>query len=333
MEQIYTPKQDYKVLVRCFTYNQSKYIEDALNGFAMQKTDFPFVCLIMDDCSTDGEQEVIKAWMERECDMTKAEYCEDDLNVMIYVRHRTNTNCYFSFNLLKRNLYKEKYKKGPYVKCWRNHCVYEALCEGDDYWVYSTKLQQQVDYLDNNPDCSMCFHQAYELWEGQDKSERVFANLENRDYTGVEIFENWIVATASVVYRWDCRDSQEYKAMMKGTKFIFGDTPLFVALSKFGKVHAFSDTMSVYRRSETGATFANFKGNIDRELRRANHFLEFYRVFGDEFRQHSVKMYQICMLRIVRHYPMEINKWRKMFVKAITLSPMNFIKLALRIEK
>ena len=36
MEQIYTTELDYKVLVRCFTYNQSKYIEDALNGFDLK---------------------------------------------------------------------------------------------------------------------------------------------------------------------------------------------------------------------------------------------------------------------------------------------------------
>ena len=30
------PKQEYKVLVNCATYNHSKYIVDALNGFAIQ---------------------------------------------------------------------------------------------------------------------------------------------------------------------------------------------------------------------------------------------------------------------------------------------------------
>lgn len=74
MQQIYTHKINYKVQARCLTYNQAKYIEDALNGFAMQQTNFPFVCLVIDDCSTDGEQEVIKSWMNRECDMDKAEY-------------------------------------------------------------------------------------------------------------------------------------------------------------------------------------------------------------------------------------------------------------------
>lgn len=50
----------FPVLVRCNTYNQSGYIVDALSGFSMQQTNFPFVCFVIDDASTDGEQEVIQ---------------------------------------------------------------------------------------------------------------------------------------------------------------------------------------------------------------------------------------------------------------------------------
>lgn len=60
------PERNYTVLVKCFTFNQSKYIKDALNGFVMQQTTFPFVCLVMDDASTDGEPKVIKSWMKLE---------------------------------------------------------------------------------------------------------------------------------------------------------------------------------------------------------------------------------------------------------------------------
>ena len=107
MQQIYIPQNDYKVLCYCITYNQAKYIEDTLNGFVLQETEFPFVCLVVDDCSTDGEQEVIKAWMERECDMTQVKYIEIELSNIIIVPHKTNSNCIFAFYLLKRNLWKE----------------------------------------------------------------------------------------------------------------------------------------------------------------------------------------------------------------------------------
>ena len=50
----------YKAYIRCFTYNQAQYIEKAMNGFVMQETDFPFVVTIVDDASTDDEQQVIQ---------------------------------------------------------------------------------------------------------------------------------------------------------------------------------------------------------------------------------------------------------------------------------
>lgn len=156
MEQIYTPTKDYKVLVRCFTYNQSKYIEDALNGFAMQKTDFPFVCLVMDDASTDGEQEVIKAWMERECDMENAENIEIEKSFITLVPHKSNLNCHFAFYFLKQNLYGTGEKKMCMVTPWREHCEYEALCEGDDYWIHPGKLQMQAYVLDEHNELDMC---------------------------------------------------------------------------------------------------------------------------------------------------------------------------------
>ena len=61
----------FKVTVSCMTYNQSKYITDAMNGFTMQQTSFPFVCTIVDDASTDGEQEVIRRYLEENFDLSE----------------------------------------------------------------------------------------------------------------------------------------------------------------------------------------------------------------------------------------------------------------------
>ena len=59
----------YLVSVRCMTYNHAPYILDALNGFVMQKTTFPYVVQVVDDASTDGEQEVIRKYVAEQFDL------------------------------------------------------------------------------------------------------------------------------------------------------------------------------------------------------------------------------------------------------------------------
>jgi len=158
-----TENINFKVSVRCMTYNQAAYIEDAMNGFCMQKTDFPFVCIVMDDASTDGEQEVIKKYLESHFDMDDRNHLkrkETDDYKLIFTRHKENKNCYFAVFFLKYNHYwnhELKNKKTTYYSELESKVDYIAFCEGDDYWINSYKLKLQVNYLQNNPDYGMCY--------------------------------------------------------------------------------------------------------------------------------------------------------------------------------
>lgn len=89
-----------KVVVRCFTFNQSKYIKETMNGFTMQQTEFPFVCCIVDDSSTDGEQEVIKDYLKDNFNLsdTAVAYQKDtDYAHVLYAQHKMNQNCFLQF--------------------------------------------------------------------------------------------------------------------------------------------------------------------------------------------------------------------------------------------
>lgn len=48
------------VVIRCITYNHEPYIRDALEGFLMQKTNFPFVAIVHEDASTDGTAKILR---------------------------------------------------------------------------------------------------------------------------------------------------------------------------------------------------------------------------------------------------------------------------------
>ena len=169
---------DFNTLVVCKTFNQSRFITDALNGFAMQKTDFSYVCLVIDDASTDGEQEVIRAFLNRECLMDKAEHFDHELADIVIAGHKTNSNCKFAVYFLKENLYNTD-KKRPLVEEWQAHCEYTALCEGDDYWTDPLKLQRQVDYLNKHPEIDICAHSC--LIINMQSGQTSYNSVENKE--------------------------------------------------------------------------------------------------------------------------------------------------------
>lgn len=271
MEQMYYPKSDqtYRVLVWCMTYNQSKYISDALNGFAMQQTDFPFVCFVMDDCSTDGEQEVLSSWLNNNCDMERSETIDLPTAFVILAPHKTNINCNFSFYMMKQNLYGTG-KKLAYINPWREHCEYEALCEGDDCWTDPLKLQKQVDFLDSHPDFSMCFHAAEIQNESGTREIIKCQTIENKEYFTNDIFPGWLIPTASVVCR---REMVESFPPLKHSEWMkYGDITLFLKCTHTGRVWGMSDTMSVYRMTEHGAVISQ-KNEKDYYDRMCRHYL------------------------------------------------------------
>ena len=100
--------QKFKVCCRCFTFNQAKYITDTMNGFTLQQTTFPFVCTIVDDASTDGEQVIIKQYLKDNFDLSEIAESyekETDYGFITYARNKNNRNCYFLVLLLKENHY------------------------------------------------------------------------------------------------------------------------------------------------------------------------------------------------------------------------------------
>ena len=57
--------REVKVTVICVIYNQEKYLEKCLDGFAEQKTNFPFEVILHDDASTDGSADTIKMYCDK----------------------------------------------------------------------------------------------------------------------------------------------------------------------------------------------------------------------------------------------------------------------------
>ena len=238
--------KEMKVAIRCMTYNHAPYIEDAMNGFCMQQTTFPFVAVIVDDASTDSEPEVIKAYLNHHFDLQHARQWETDDAHFIEARHKENLNYVFAVVLLKYNFWQAKKDKKPLIAEWLDTAKYIACCEGDDYWTSPYKLQKQVDFLESHPDYSMCFHDADIRAEKGRQWYDVFGKLENRDYTGLENMISWSVPTHSIV----CRN-EVFKTTPSNPKFTMGDNVLILQCSRYGKIRCIAEKMGVYRLTPT----------------------------------------------------------------------------------
>lgn len=245
--------KNFLVCVRCMTYNHASYIEDTMNGFCMQETNFPFVCTIIDDASTDGEQEVIKKYLRKHFDLENRSIVfteENDKYVMTFAQHIRNKNCYFAVYFLKYNHYSIKKTKQTYIKKWIDQVEYVALCEGDDYWIASEKLQKQVDFLSNKPNYSMCFHNAGIKREEEVVGTCMDKKVEDRDYNGNELFFYWIVPTCSIVYRKNVTN-----VVTKGNdRILYGDIINILKCATVGFIRGFSQEMSIYRLHSNGVS-------------------------------------------------------------------------------
>lgn len=272
-----TPKIDqYKVYVQSITYNQSKYIEECLNGVLMQKTDFPFVHQVVDDNSTDGEQEVIKSWIEKNCDLVSAEYYENDLCTITLATAKDNPNYTIAAYFLKKNMYGNP-KKGELFAPWREVCPYEALCEGDDYWIDPLKLQKQVDFLDENPDYSLVCGVCNSLVQKDGKIYGTSNNAE-KDMTFESMLFDDHIATCTVMFR--AYIQRQYLSEIT-PRWKMGDYPLWLYMSQKGKIHRFADVISVYRVLEKSASHTSSKkAAVDFKLSSIDCSLFFIEQFG-----------------------------------------------------
>ena len=257
----------FKVCVRCSTFNQAKYIEDTMNGFVMQQTDFPFVCCIVDDASTDGEQDVIKKYMDMHFDYSPNSVSlekETDYAYIHYAQHQENKNCYFAVLFLKENHYSKKMDKMQYLAEWRESCKYEALCEGDDYWINSSKLQKQADILNDFEDVILVHTGFITVDEYNNefcwKKYNKFQKISRAEKGLISLLDKNHVMTLTIMCRKELFDTDVYR----NAPFDY-DYTLFFAAAELGKIRFLPDKYGAYRKNPNGAMQSN-GGKVNREL-------------------------------------------------------------------
>ncbi len=213
----YTNPKNPLVSICCVTYNHEPYIHDCLNGFIMQKTNFPFEVLIHDDASTDKTADIIREYEAKYPNIIKPVYQSENQ---------------FSKKVGINITYQFPRAKGKYI----------ALCEGDDYWTDPLKLQKQVDFLESSPNFSAVAHNSKIKYPNQ-----IISNIKTKnEYTIFDFLESSCVNTATLMFR----NINNYPSWF--FEVPFGDWALYILLAENGRFGFMQDEMSVYRIHNQG---------------------------------------------------------------------------------
>jgi len=126
------------------TYNQEKYLAQALDSILMQKSTESFEILIGDDCSTDSTGKIADEYQMRYPDKVRV------------VRPEKNGGASLNIVRLIQNA------EGEYL----------MICDGDDYWLRDDMMQKYSESFKQHPEVGMIcakakkYIQKKEAYEG-----------------------------------------------------------------------------------------------------------------------------------------------------------------------
>lgn len=329
MENNTNQKQDCPlVFVRCLTFNHEAYIEDALNGFVMQQTNFPFVVTIVNDASPDNTKNVIKTFIKKICDSSSIQYEQTSYADIIKATPNNNSNCFlYVLNLYENHFQKKSHR--PYYQEYVDKAKYWAECEGDDYWTYPLKLQKQVDFMEANPEYSICFHKVKRLIQqtGEFKDEIDVIDMPGRS-TIVDLVEGNYIHTPSALYRIYPKIIKQHLNMIP---CLFGDYTTWLLLANKGDIFKFEDIMAVYRVGN--GAFSSTKWNTKHKLELIILFSQLYTLIDNDVAKQKIHEMVICQKRYImddlKMLSIQLDKIQSTrlykLIRVLT-SPMRFVK-------
>lgn len=227
------------ISVIVITYNQERYIHQALDSILSQNTDKVIEILVGNDASTDRTGEILE-----ELNRTH--------NVTLIQRKQNLGASANLYDLLEK-------AEGKYI----------ALLEGDDYWTACDKLQKQYDFLEAHPDYIGCTHECLLVDErGNELPEQ---NLDwlckkreyaIRDHRGLYLAGQ----TGTLMFRNIFKDKPGAYEIIKTAHPLISDRTLQMVLALEGSLYRLNVCMSAYRQinkiGEENATSRCFASNI-----------------------------------------------------------------------
>lgn len=251
-----------KLSICVITYNHSEFIKQCLEGALNQKFEFDYEIVISDDCSNDDTVLICRQYQENNPDL-----------ITLLTSERNNG---MAFNWYKA------------IQACSGEFI--AICEGDDYWISENKVMTQFDYMSENPNCNLCFHDV-EI-TGSSKPQNFYFFPSDKDILSFkDVILNHQIPTCSMMIR---RDAFMNKIPKIFYKFPVCDIPVHLILTERGYAFHIREKFSVYRVNEFSIT-NNKNRNSFRYMRLIKMYFSLLLVF-------NFKYIHIFLYKIIRSF-------------------------------
>lgn len=214
-------RNDFKVAVCLVTYNQEKYIAQALESALEQQTDFPITIFVGNDSSTDATLQIVEAYVNKYPDKICVLCTERNLGIV------GNT-----YNVFKR-IFIDGYQ-------------YVAMLDGDDWWSDINKLQKQIDFLERHKDYSFVFSRVAIYNQNTHK----ITHSKPSNTKGGALFLDLMhiaIPNCTVVHRVDFLKKIDWKAILD-LNLLSCDYVTNVWMASQGNVGFIDEEFAVWRR-------------------------------------------------------------------------------------
>ena len=220
--------------IKCLAYNHEPYIRQCLDGFVMQKTNFPFIAIIHDDASTDRTAKIIQEYAQKYPAIIKPIFETENQ----YSKHNGS---------IRRTM-----------DCAIPESVqYIAICEGDDYWIDSNKLQKQVDFLEKNPNYGLVHTYA----KSYNNSQQIYDDLllGNPHNLFEDLLYTNNIATLTTCYKKELYTLYVNDIKPESKNWLMGDFSLWLWMATKTKIGFISEITAVYRILAESASHSSDK--------------------------------------------------------------------------
>lgn len=220
--------KDPVLSILVITYNHSEFISEALDGILNQETSVPYEIIIGEDCSLDDTREIVLSYQKRFSDKIRVVISKENIGA--------TKNLFRIANLARGKLI--------------------SICEGDDYWHDISKIQQQVDFLENNSDVELV-HCGADIYEHKTKkflSQNRERQAEDHVITNAGVSPENRIFTCSVCFRKEVFKYMHEITPMIFFNFLFLDRIIWTVVILHSKTCYMPKSMTVYRVVEGSAS-------------------------------------------------------------------------------